>query len=258
MLDDTALLPRAAEITGEFANLGQQLATAGIKRAKIRERSIKALVVAMKLTREATVTGAPAASAEEPVSSQPKDKAKTKGGRRGVATAKFSLREKPVPAIPSVVSSGTASPSNPLADMTFSAGQLDKIRILPPITPLQSLCLTTFVTPTAELVQEWEADFVRGWVAGVAVLKSVRKRVEDGVKMKLVAAWKFADGAVDQGGAGEVEGLVELSDEDWETESEMGGILGTIPPKLCFAGKTNRVDGVPHANGCAHGVSWEE
>ena len=51
---------------------------------------------------------------------------------------------------------------------------------------------------------------------------------------------------------------MELSDEDWETESVTGAMLGLIPPKLCFAGRTDRVDGVTHADGCAHCVSWED
>lgn len=94
-------------------------------------------------------------------------------------------------------------------------------------------------------------------MAGVTVLRSVRRRVEEGARMKLVTAWKFADDPAGTSGTGEVEGLREIMEEDWGNESEMGHALGAIPPKLCFVGRTEEVNGIAHADGCAHGVSWE-
>ncbi|KIM19390.1 hypothetical protein M408DRAFT_31265 [Serendipita vermifera MAFF 305830] len=203
-----------------------------MKRVRERDRAIKELVVAMKAARLATVNQLAESSGTQASSSASQVASKVKKGRRGVATAKFSLRDKPAPSTPKVI-----APDFGPAGLSISA--LEKIRILPPLTKLKSLCVTTFAPPTLELTHEWDDDFERGWREGVTVLAGARRRLESGVRMKLMSAWKFADEGeqLDGRGMGELNGLVELSEEEWSEELERADLLGLNPPRLCFAGR---------------------
>ncbi|KIM19389.1 hypothetical protein M408DRAFT_31267 [Serendipita vermifera MAFF 305830] len=223
-----------------------------MKRVRERDRTIKELVVAMKAARLAATNQLAESSGTQASSLASQAASKVKKGRRGVATAKFSLRDKPAPATPKI-----AAPNFGPGGLSISS--LEKIRILPPLTKLKSLCVTTFAPPTLDLIQEWDEDFERGWREGVTVLAGARRRLESGVRMKLMSAWKFVDEGeqLDGRGVGELNGLVELSEEEWGEELERADLLGLNPPRLCFAGRQGEV-GVPHVEGCAHGVSWDE
>jgi hypothetical protein len=199
---------------------------------------------------------------------------RTKKGRKGLATATFSIREKKqataAPLNPQHISSllganNNPSPSSNMASSTAAA--LEKIRVLPPVPSLHSLCLTAFIPPTDDLQRlAWESEFARGWEEGVSTLRAVYKRLYTSRSNKLVRLYRFAstqDGTMDANVENmesgdklsglQVEALRGLVEVD--IEKELVDLQTWTAPKLCFGGTIG--SNVPHAPDCGHQVSWE-
>ncbi|PVG01872.1 hypothetical protein CPB86DRAFT_823443 [Serendipita vermifera] len=228
-----------------------------------------------------------------PSSSTTTSFSRTKKGRKGLATATFSIREKKQVGAPltthqlsSLLSSSTSNPSSSSSSPSSgtvsasasasAAAALEKIRILPPIPSLHSLSLTTFAPPTDTAQRHaWESDFAKGWEEGVRTLKAVYKRLYTSRSNKLIRLYRFASTRA-RGECGDDD-----DDDDEETGGEQGvkgrtsgvqmeALRGLVEvdiekelidaqtwaaPKLCFGGTTG--SSIPHAEDCGHQVSWE-
>ncbi len=234
----------------QWMELGQTLALAGVKRAAQREKQLRTWVEKYYALRQE----------EETQRAGPSKK--TKRGRRGLATATFSLRA------PSPERNASLAVTIP-RERIPPYGQ--KFRVLPSPPTLHSLA-TSFpgggITPeTSQAVKE---EFERGWASGIARLSSIYLRLRTSYHNGVARIVRFADMGTseweeeaeygDQGLAG----LVGVRDAqafelNLVDDDEPGASLGTarrVPdcPILCLAGPDRDGD---HVDGCGHRAGWE-
>jgi hypothetical protein len=237
VLDDCGLVGRAVETSGEFAALGMLCASSMLKRARQTEKEIKEFVEAKHLAAVAERLAGPTESTIVETGNRRK-------GRKGVATAAFSLREKPESKTKSsvpTISGGT--------DLPPALASLTKIRILPSLPCLKSLCTTTFSIPTPTAASEWSHGFARGWREGLNMVTATRMRLFTSRANGLIRLFKF-DSFSDPELEEPLQGLRELHLEDPDFGAELADIG---PPALCFAG--SRAQG-SHTESCGHLSSW--
>jgi len=246
VLDDCRLVGRrAAEISGEFTTLGMLCASAMLKRAREREKEIKEFVEAKGL---AAVAERHAGPAEATATFVETGSSLRRKGRKGVASAAFSLREKPEPKTKSSVpinGAGTDLPPlpPPLASLT-------KVRVLPSLPCLKCLCTTAFSMPTPTVASEWSHGFARGWHEGVKMVTATRMRLFTSRANGLIRLFKF-DSFADPELEEPLQGLSELHLEDPDFGAELADIG---PPALCFTGSSAQGN---HTKSCGHLSSWE-
>jgi len=239
VVDECGLVGRAVEISGEFAALGMLCASSTLKRAREKEKEIKEFVEeAKRLSARAELYAGPAESIVV-------DTGRKRKGRRGVATAAFSLREKPGPNPKvSVQLNGSGR------DLPPVLASLTKVRILPSLPCLKSLCTTTFSIPTPAVASEWRHDFARGWRDGLNVVTATRVRLFTSRANGIIRLFKF-DSFADPELEAPLQGLSEVHLEDPDFGAELANIG---PPALCFAGSRLQGD---HTESCGHLSSWE-
>lgn len=252
-------MPRATELadTGEFTSLGRACALSTVESARDREKEIKEAVAERRAVLE-LVTMQPAAPSDETTSSS--RISKVKKGRRGVSTAAFSIREKPV--VPLNASSSLSTPQGgDTKDMMQAIKALEKVRILPCVPSLRSLCVTTFITPTSAQHTQWEGDFTRGWEEGCRTVEAIQKRLFTSKRNKLIRLFRFKgakENAQRLGNVDEEKGLNSLPELMELIEVDLEGlesiIRGSPSPRLCFGG----MDGVSHTEGCGHSIIWSQ
>ncbi|OBZ68362.1 hypothetical protein A0H81_11642 [Grifola frondosa] len=165
VLDGCAVVSQRADILGQaeptsqWAALGKTMALAGVKRAREREKKVKAW-------REAGYAALPTVA--EPAPAQQAAPRRFKRGRRGLATATISLRASP-------------SRDNEVPAQAVSVDRLpppsQKIRILPFSPILQSIALTTPSAVGPEMHGAIREEFERGWAEGIAQLSAIRARL---------------------------------------------------------------------------------
>ena len=239
VLDDCGLVWRAAEISGEFAALGLLCASSVLKMARQREKEIKEFVEAKK-----RVAGA-ADHHTGPAESTFVETGRRRKGRKGVATADFSLRKIPEPKTNvSVLPNGTGR------DLPPALASLNKVRVLPSLPCLKSLCTTTFSMPTPTVASEWSHGFARGWSEGLNRVTATRMRLFTSRANGLIRLFKF-DSSADPELEAPLQGLSELHLEDPDFGAELADIM---PPALCLAGSRAQGD---HSESCGHLSSWE-
>jgi hypothetical protein len=239
VLDDCRLVARAVEVSGEFVALGILCASSMLKRARQREKEIKEFVEAMRLA------GARAGLPTDPAESTTAETGVRRKGRKGLASAAFSLREKPDPKTKvSVPTNGSDR------ELLPAPASLTRVRILPSLPCLKSLCTTTFNLPTPTIASEWRYDFARGWRDGLSGVTATRKRLFTSRANGLIRLFKFG-ASTDPVLEEPLQGLSELHLEDPDFGAEL---VDSGPPALCFAGSRAQGD---HTEPCGHLSSWE-
>ena len=234
----------------QWVELGQTLALAGVKRASEREKQLKAWMEKYYATRQ-----------EHELQEAGPSSRKTKRGRRGVATATFSLRR------PSPERAAGLEVTIP-QDRIPPYGQ--KIRVLPSPPALRSLATSLPGGVTPETYDAVKEAFERGWASGIARLSSIRLRLRTTYQNGVARIVRLADmGSVEweeEGKYGEqgLAGLVDVRDLDafqlnLVGDEEPGGSStgtrrGVECPLLCLAGPARDGD---HVEGCGHRVGWE-
>jgi hypothetical protein len=238
VLDECGLVGRAVEISGEFATLGMLCASSMLKKARQREKEIKEFVEAKRLT----------AVTEQHLTDRAETTVQTgrgRKGRKGVATAAFSLREKTESTTKAEVQTNGSG-----RDLPPALASLTKVRILPSLPCLKSLCTTPFSTPTPSVASEWNHGFARGWREGLNMVTATRMRLFTSRANGLIRLFKF-DSFADPGLEEPLQGLRELHLEDPDFGAELADV---VPPVLCLAG--SRAQG-GHTESCGHMFSWE-
>ena len=238
VLDECGLIGRGVEISGEFAALGMLCASSMLKKARQREKEIKEFVEAKRLTAVTEHHTGPAEATFVQTG-------RGRKGRKGVATAAFSLRERTESKTKSTVPTNSSG-----RDLPLTLASLNKVRILPSLPCLKSLCTTTFSIPTPTVASEWNHGFARGWREGLNMVTATRMRLFTSKANGLIRLFKF-DSSADPESEEPLQGLRELHLEDPDFGAELADIM---PPALCFAG--SRAQG-GHTESCGHMSSWE-
>ncbi|RDB28459.1 hypothetical protein Hypma_016032 [Hypsizygus marmoreus] len=242
--------------------LGRRCALAGVKKAREREKKLRAWLEAASRNHVVEVQGG---NHEGP----PQGK-RPRRGRKGLATATISLR---------------ASNSPPRAGPSTSAlagsvprhyGPIPKVHIVPPLPSLRSLCMhptsiaSTPVVMNAETRIRVLAEFEQGWNDGLRVIWEKRGRLgmsftrmpEEGVKPRFLRFKTDVDAVGSGKGEGEgFEGLEDVRPGDermlfWPGGGEGSQVLwrGGVPV-VCLAGSSREAEG--HVEGCGHSVAWD-
>jgi len=229
---DGCSMKRLDIVDGEWVALGKNCSLAGVKRAKEREKKLRAWL-------EASATRSTVANNDQSITEvfDFNDRGGTRRlrrGRRGLATATISLRE-------------SSAKDNSLS--TFVPGVADipttRIRILPPAPSLASLAITISSQISPDRHTSVRTDFGRGWTEGLAQLTAIRNRLrqswQNGVRLvrfsgEPCASEEGLDGLVDAG-----------------SEPDFNAIDAKIP-LLCLAGP-GRKEG--HIEGCGHAIGWD-
>ncbi|KAI5120587.1 hypothetical protein M0805_002537 [Coniferiporia weirii] len=253
----------AGAADSEWATLGRSCALAGARRAKEREKALKAW-------REALDAAVGPAHAQD---AQPQ-RSRARAGRKGLATAAISLRGAtgfvPVVLTPAAPVPSSSTPSNMLPHEA-----LQKIRVVPAPPSLLTLC-TTASTPAPALVDApaaeagageapgaalgadtaaaaarrsaARAEFARGWAEGITTLRAMWLRLRTSQQNGTVRVMALSeDGSMGAQGEG-IDGLVDL--EDW-TELDKAEWPCAV---LCLAGEGS-AEGAVHVEGCGHDVT---
>jgi hypothetical protein len=170
VLGECGLVGRADEISGGFAALGIILcASSMLKKARQREKEIKEFVGAKRLTAviDRTKSHRPCRDHRTVVKT-----GRGRKGRKGVATAAFSLREK----TESMTKAGVQTNGSG-RDLPPVLASLTKVRILPSLPCLKRLRMTPFSMPTPSVASEWNPGFARGWREGLKMVTATRMRL---------------------------------------------------------------------------------
>ena len=231
----------------QWMELGQTLALAGMRRATEREKKLKIWLEDYYANTPDEDAAQPAALVKKP-----------RKGRKGLATATFSLRA------PSPEGKAREDVTIPL-DRIPPRGQ--KVRVLPSLPALCSLA-TSFpgkLTPTAYVAVTTE--FERGWGAGIARLASIRLRLQTSYRNGVVRVVRFADKGTpeweeeDRHGEQGLAGLVDVREENTfvlnavaDREDERSARRGDACPALCLAGPGRDSE---HVENCGHRMGWD-
>jgi hypothetical protein len=226
---------------GDWGALGKRCALVGVKRARDREKELKAWLEE-RSTGEQQVLGSdggPAQLVVDPPRTEPR---RRRAGRRGLATATISIRDQSsrdanettyIPRYPSL-----PRPPTP------------KIRILPFIPKLRTLATTTTVEVEPSRHLGIRTEFEAGWTEGIAQLEVTRARLRTSSRNG-VRLLRFIDDAENRNrGTTGMEGLEDVDPDDDSAFT----IAGETPPILCLAGPQRNAR---HILGCGHSVGWD-
>jgi hypothetical protein len=267
ILDDCAIL-RGEYQPGEWRALAKKCAVFGVKRAREREKKLKAWLEALRTRMANDHNLEIIKSGLTPGSSmKPRAQAKKKG-RKGLATATISIRDSEKQSAKTVAVQLAGAGPEP-SDIDWDVMQ--RIRILPPAPTLRSLSLTTSATHIpVEKHDEIREEWVIGWNEGLTQLNASRERLHlsarNGVRVVEFADSEELDLDAPGGEAGEQvssldEGLNGLRDvlsndgERWIVDGEVADA-----PVLCLAGSGhgNGDNGdILHQERCGH-AEWPQ
>lgn len=236
-LDACALL--AGREPGEWAALGKDCALTGARRAREREKALKAW-------REEQL---------EPAQQQViPHRSRARAGRKGLATATVSIRGASETVIPT-----PTRPHPSGASGSETAQSIDPVHLYRKIriNPLPSSLLTLTVTappplPGTDLAPHITAlrkEFIEGWEAGINQLRATWTRLHTSARHN-VQVMILGPGAEPE--APGLDGLEELNEEGWNALED-----GNYPaPIICLAGESeNGQYGELHADGCGHRIT---
>ncbi|EKM48464.1 uncharacterized protein PHACADRAFT_214787 [Phanerochaete carnosa HHB-10118-sp] len=233
-----ALEAEGAEGLGQWTSVGLALAVTTIARTKLREQRFKVWLQ----TQAAPPKPAPAPP-EQP-------KARSKKGRKGLATATISLRKSPPKP---TVSLPIAGPST----LLFKDEDIpERILVIPPLPTIRSLAITApMVSPDRP---EFEAnrtkvlrEFERGWSLGIGRILGRRQFLKNSWRAKTAIYKVVPDelAAIDDDRVNDV--MYELeqvkSFDDFD-------VIPPPAPVLCLVGPGKSRN---HPEGCPHRVAWE-
>ncbi|KAL5536144.1 hypothetical protein ACEPAF_4249 [Sanghuangporus sanghuang] len=246
-LDSCALL--AGREPAEWAALGKDCALTGARRARDRERGLRA----WKEAQEQRIHPSHERDAAQNRAS------KARAGRKGLATATLSLRGASEPTLPTPESSMSTSDIPPVDSLVLQR----KIRVAP--LPPSLLTLTATAPPplppdhppeehhdTTLVLRDHYATFrkafAEGWESGIAQLRSTWTRLRSFARNNNTHVMVLTPGAPPEGSA--LDGLEEVNEECWK-RLETGSYP---PPILCFAGEVKGA-GTLHPAGCGHQIT---
>ena len=236
-------------LDGQWRALGRSCAMAGVKQAKEREKKLKAWLEAERAAALQLQAALLAGGNDAPGPVAP-NTPRARRGRRGLATATISIRDRPSTAPPPrvTVPRGEGHPSVP---------PIPKVRILPPLPALRNLTLTTASTVTSARHAQLRSEFENGWQEGLLVVSDYRRRLRTSWTNKVARIMRISDA---DNGSGETgyDGLVDVGVDGMFVASE--AMDEGRCPSLCLAGPGER-DGFAHVDDCAHQVAsevWED
>lgn len=232
----------------QWADLGKVMALAGVKRMKDREKKIRVWL-------EATAVAANPGDAERTNQSTV---SKAKKGRKGLATATISLRDKVEPEAPPAFAEGALT----AAELGLTPDT--KLRVLPPKPILSSIAIS--LPLHANVAQlgpvDIRAEFERGWAQGISQLIAIRNRLKTSWYNGTARVLQFEDTNTDdtmyEDDGDREYGLLGLKEID-EEETFTLGLNGDRCPVLCLASVTQ--DTAEHVENCGHGVgrsAWND
>ena len=223
VLDGCSVM-RGESREGEWVAMGKRCALIGVKKAKEREKEMRAWM-------EARPRGSGEAVGETAITAETTGPGATRArrGRRGLAFATISFREK---------EARTYGPSVPTPSSVMRPAT--KIRVLPPLPTLRSLSTTLSPPGSADKHAMIRAEFETGWAEGMAELAVARARVRAS-SGNGVHVLEMSTGSVDD----------KAEDNGWSAKEER------TAPVLCLVG----TEGAEHTASCGHGVGrqiWKD
>ncbi len=221
---------------GDWNALGKRCALAGVRRAKQREKSLKAWIEAREQTTAYINQDINLVNVARRV----------KRGRRGLATATISLRDSAPPA-PSSSLSVSATPVN-----NTPIKKAAKIRILPSEPTLKTLSVTISPSVNPDKYPMIRAEFDAGWAEGVALLAVTKARLRSSAKHGFRVMRTCS--AIDNELEGQDSWLEDIEDIDADDDAAFGAPENAPLPILCFAGASRSMN---HEENCGHSVGWD-
>ncbi len=224
----------------QWMELGQTLALAGVRRATEREKKLKAWL-------EHYYANAPDEDGAQSAGSSKK----LKKGRKGVATAAFSLR--------------APSPERKAReDITIPRDRIlprdQKVRVLPSPPDLCSLATSFPGELTPEAYEAVKTEFQRGWASGIARLASIRLRLQTSYRNGVARVVRFAD-----------KGTPEWEEEEKHKEQGLAGLTDVREERAFVLNVVGDGEAGPsarqshacpllclgHLDGCGHRMGWD-
>jgi hypothetical protein len=231
---DGCSMKRLDVVDGEWVALGKNCSLAGVKRAKEREKKLRAWLET-NAARSAVVNNEQFVPEVLDLDDQGGAR-RPRRGRRGLATATISLRRS------SARDNSTSPFVPPVTNLPVA-----KVRILPPAPSLTSLAITILSQIPLDRHTNVRADFGRGWTEGLAQLTATRNRLrqswQNGIRLV-----RFSEEA-----SRSEEGLDGLVDVKSEADFSGADAIDGKVPLLCLVGP-GRKDG--HVEGCGHTIGW--
>ncbi|KAF7784254.1 hypothetical protein Agabi119p4_419 [Agaricus bisporus var. burnettii] len=229
---------------GEWAALGKRCALVGVKRARDREKELKAWMEEKWVENHETIGSdiEPAQMVDLPSRTIPR---RQRPGRRGLATATITLRDHST--------ENSSRSSSHSRDDIKPKSVVPKTRILPFVPRLETLAATPTIGIETSKRLAIRAEFEAGWAEGIAQLAVTRARMRTSARNG-VRLLRFAeDGENKSDPVHGMEGLVDVNSQD---EDIFATALSTAP-NLCLAGR----GGDEHVAGCGHTIArniWSE
>lgn len=238
--------PATGDLTleGRWSTFGKRCALTGVKRAKEREKSLKAWYDSIAATGTASSISLPNA----PQPSRPTTRGKK--GRKGLATATISLRERQPPVMRGASNSTSAEGAK--------SEERQKIRILPCLPTLRSI--SVMCKRADEKLENMRNEFESGWAEGIAQLSATRgmrrTSAQNGVRIMRIKKRATESVEEEENNYAPGEGMHDLEDVD-ASVTEAFGILNWEKgsscydaPVLCFMGLNTRLS--DHPRDCPH------
>ncbi|KAJ3570622.1 hypothetical protein NP233_g4280 [Leucocoprinus birnbaumii] len=238
IIDGCAVL-RVETRQGEWGALGKRCALIGVKRARDREKELKAWLEERWTGEQEAMgcDGGPAQLVLTPARVEPR---RARAGRRGLATATISIRDRRDDDEAAPMTRNPASPKPPMP----------KIRILPFIPELKTLATTAVTEIEPDRHDAIRAEFEAGWAEGIAQLAVTRARMRTSSRNG-VRLLHFADNIENQSvRTTGMEGLEDIDPDD----DEAFAITNNSAPVLCLAGPERNEH---HVIGCGHSIGWD-
>ncbi|KXN90096.1 hypothetical protein AN958_05101 [Leucoagaricus sp. SymC.cos] len=228
---------------GEWMALGKRCALVGVKRARDRERELKAWLEERWVGDQQALgsDGGPAHLVVNPARAEPR---RQRPGRRGLASATISIRDHPTG------EANEAKTSLIPRDPTMPRPPISKFRILPFVPVLETLATTTVIAVAPSRHPAIRAEFETGWAEGIAQLEVTRARMRTSSRNG-IRLLKFAPDAENRNGRRTgMEGL-----EDVQVDDDTAFIIhDDKAPLLCLAGPSRNEH---HVEGCGHSIGWD-
>jgi len=222
----------------DWSDIGKRCALAGVRRAKQREKALKAWIEAGQV--------------ENNFDADENLERRAKRGRKGLATATISLREPRPVASPS----SSRTPSQLLTSQS-SLQRAARARILPSPPTLGTLCITVTPWISPDKFSMLRAEFEAGWAEGVALLAVTKARLRssarNGCRVMRFSSTVTFETSQDEWLEEGLEGLQIIDPADASAFGSQDNVQ-IPPPILCFAGPGK---GTNHEAHCGHSVGWE-
>lgn len=258
VLDGCSVISQRADLEDEerrslWARLGKNMALAGMKLAREREKKLREWYQQHAL--QSAMQEMMIQHGAQPVEPGYRAPRRPHKGRKGLATATISLRDSP-----SKSTNSQPQPSPPPGVIPTR-----KFRILPPQPQLLTVSLTapeyrkSSNSDIRAVYDSTRVEFERGWAEGLAVLASRRRQFLQSWRndIQIFMFRHHSNNILKDGDSGlgtkdelGLQGLVEVkSAEDFAVKEDQC-------PILCLAG-TGRKDIEGHHGRCGHSVAWD-